>query len=114
MKKYYTDSDGGCFLFGNNDFSINLPNGYGDCKNTVLVFDSQDEFYSFLEEKYGKRNPYDVNFRWKTSIKGCFNLYGYDCSDMKNKDIKAKFDGKYGVYLRSSDYERPTLAIVKR
>ena len=114
MKKYYTDSDGGCFLFGNEDFSFNLPNGYGDCRNTVLVFDSHDEFYLFLEEKYGKRDPYDVGFRWKTSMKGCFNLYNYDCSNMSPKDIKVQFDGRYSLYLRSNEYGKPILAIVSR
>lgn len=112
MKTYYTESDGGCFLFGNKDFSFNLPNGYGDCRNKVIVFCSLDEFYSFLEEKYGKRNPYDVNFKWQTTIKGCFNLYNYDCSNMSPKDIKVRFNGKYSLYLRSSGYEQPILAIV--
>lgn len=111
MKKYYTDSDGGCFLFGNEDFSFNLPNGYGDCQNTVIVFDSFDEFYSFVREKYGNRYIGDV-FRWKTSLKGRFNLYKYDCSNMSPKDIKVKFDGEYSLYLRSNEYERPILAIV--
>lgn len=114
MKQYYTESDGGCFLFGNKDFSFNIPNGYGDCRNKVILFDSYAEFYSFLEEKYGNRNPYDVKFKWQTSIEGRFNLYNYDCSDMNEKDIKAKFDGKYSIYLRSGEYLQPTLAIVRR
>ena len=113
MKRCYTDSDGGCFLFGNENFSFNLPNGYGDGRNTVLIFDSEEEFKNYCIKKYGNEGWYE-RFRWKTFIKGKFNLYNYDCCEMVKKNIKAKFDGSYSIYLRMVDFEYPTLAIVKR
>lgn len=113
MKKYYTDSDGGAFLIGNKDFSFFISNNYGDCRNTVLVFESEEEYKNYCIEKYGKTDWRD-RFKWQTTIKGKFNLYNYDCSDMSDKDVKAEFNGKYGLYLRSNDYERPILAIVRK
>lgn len=113
MKKYYTISDGGCFLFGNKDFSFDIPNDYGDCRNTVLVFDTEAEFLEYTKKYYGEHRRASA-FKWKTSVNGSFNLYNYDCSDMSPKDIKAKFDGRYSIYLRSDEYELPILAIVKK
>lgn len=113
MKKYYTNSDVGCFLFGNKDFSFKLPNGVGDGRNTVLVFDSEEEYKAFCIKDYGEKRWYDA-FKWQMPINGKFNLYNYDCSDMDDKDIKAKFDGKYYLYLRYEMFERPILAIVKQ
>ena len=112
MKKHYTHSDGGCFLFGNKDFSFKLPNNYGDCRNTVLIFDNKEEFVIYLKEKY-KEDFCDRSFVWQTTIEAKFNLYNYDCCHMESKDIKARFDGRYSIYLRSVRGEYPVLAIVK-
>lgn len=112
MKKYYTHSDGGCFLFGNKDFSVKVFNGFGDCKNTVLVFESYIEFDKYCQEEYGKARGVRA-FESVTIINGNFNLYNYDCSDMDNKDIKVKFNGNYLLYLRNDVFEYPILAIVK-
>ena len=113
MKKYYTHSDGGCFLFGNKEAYIKVPNGYGDCKNTVLVFDNEPEFLAFSKEKYGESTMWWNRFKFIMKLEGCINLYNYDCADRSPDNIAAKFEGEYSFYLRSDEYEFPTLAIVK-
>lgn len=113
MKKYYTISDGGTILFGNKDFAFKLYNGFGDCENTVLVFDNQREFMDFCIKEYGNLNQ-DRAFKWIMPIKGKFNLYDYDCRiHLYDEYIVTSFDGEYSVYLRKTDCEYPILAIVK-
>lgn len=113
MKKYYTNSDVGCFLFGNKDFSFKVHNRAGDGRNTVLVFECEEEYVQYCKKEYGESRWHRA-FDWIMPINGKFNLYSDDCSNMDNKDIKAKFDGKYFLYLRSEMFERPILAIVKQ
>ena len=113
MKKYHTDSDVGSFLFGNKDFSFKLPNGYGDCENTVFVFDNNKEFWDYCIKQYGKEVK-DRYFKWKMSLSGKFNLYNYDCSDINEKDIEVSFDGSYNLYLRNNSWNTPILAIIKK
>lgn len=112
MKKYYTDSDGGSFLFGNKDFSFKLFNKFGDCRNTVLVFEDYEEYKQYCIKEYGESGWFRA-FDDIMPINGKFNLYKYDCSDMNDKDVKAKFDGKYYLSLRCGTFEYPVLAIYK-
>lgn len=110
MKKYYTDSDGGCFLIGNEDFLISLPNNFGDCRNTVIVCKDYKEFDEYCKEEFGRKGA-DF-FHWKGIFKGKFNLYKYDCATPTKENVKAKFDGDYSLYLRCESFEYPTLAII--
>ncbi len=112
MKKYYTNSDGGSFLFGNKDFSFKVFNGVGDGRNTVLVFEDYEEYKQYCIKAYGELGWWKA-FKDIMPINGKFNLYNYDCSDMNSKDIKARFDGKYYLHLRYEMFERPILAIVE-
>jgi len=111
MKKYYTDSDGGSFLFGNEDFSIKLPNGFGDCRNTVIVFDDYKEFHEYCQKEFGAKGA--DRFDWKLRITGRFNLYKYDCAALIKEEIKTKFDGDFMLFLRCENSEYPVLAIVR-
>ena len=114
MKTYFTDSDGGTVLFGNETFSFKLSNNYGDCTNTIHVFDSEKEFLEHCTERYGteRRNR---AFKWIMPVSGKFNIYNYDCLlRLSDEDIAASFEGTYSVYLRSSDYEAPIFALVPR
>lgn len=117
MKKYYTDSDGGTILFGNENFTFTVYNKFGDCRNTVIVFENDEEYLTWLMDKYGKKYYRDCNFDYITCCKGTFNLYKYDClSDKELKDrknIKAKLSGTYLVYVRCGNWEYPIIAIVK-
>lgn len=110
MKKYYTQSDGGSFLFGNENLSIKLPNNFGDCRNTVLVFEGYDEFRKYCEKEF-KKNGED-SFGWKLRITGKFNLYKYDCAALVKEEIKTKLDGDFMLLLRCEWHEYPILAIV--
>lgn len=110
MKKYYTNSDGGSFLFGNKDFSFKLPNGFGDGRNTVIVFEDYKEFKEYCEKEFGKNG---INhFHYKLRITGKFNLYKYDCAPLIKEEVKRKFDGDFMLYLRCEYYEYPVLAII--
>ena len=113
MKKYKTSSDGGCFLLGNETFTMNIPNGYGDGENIVYVFKDYDEYLGFLDKKYPtmKRDA----FEWQGTISGTFYLYDYDCiSKHEDESVLARLEGRYALYLRSAWHERPTLCLVKR
>lgn len=112
MKKFITCSDGGCFLFGNKDFSFKLPNGFGDCDNTVLLFEDQKEFFEYCKKEYGER-MWQKAFRWMMPVEGTFNLYEYDCCQMKPEEVVVELKGRYSLHLSRDQYEYPTLAIVK-
>ena len=96
MKKYYTNSDGGCFLFGNKDFSFKVFNNFGDCRNTVLVFEDYEEYVQYCKKEYGE-SRWDRAFKDIMPVNGKFNLYNYDCSDMNDKDINYKYYHSYRV-----------------
>ena len=113
MKTYYTNSDCGSLLLGNETFSMRLFNRYGDGENKVLVFGSVEEYTAFTKKQYGELRWHEA-FTFEAALRGVFNLYSDDCSDMRPDDVKTKFNGDYMVYLRNMDYEPPTFAFVKR
>lgn len=113
MRRLYTHSDGGCFLFGNETFSFSLPNNYGDCRNAVLIFEDEQEYIAYMKNKYGESKWYRAS-DWQTTLRGRFNLYRCDSSNMNPKDIAAKFNGRYEIYLRTDLFELPVLFVVKR
>lgn len=84
MKKMKTYSDIGGVLVGTKEFAVNLHNGIGDGTTTCIILDDKEE-----PPKYAKYN---------TMIKGTFNIYSYDCSNMKDEDIVVTLSGEYAVY----------------
>lgn len=80
-KCFKTMSDVGGVMVGNDDFSIIVPNGYGDGTTRVAVFD-KGEFYV------------DNLMQFFTSISGKFAIYGYDCDGAPETEL----DGRYGIY----------------
>ncbi len=113
MKRYKTESDIGSLLFGTEDFGVCVNNRFGDCTNKVLVFDSNEEFCSYVRDNDKYTDDPFRKFHFMNSIKGKFNLYKYDCAERIPENIKCKFDGKYFIYVRCEEYEYPTVAIVK-
>lgn len=114
MKKYKTVSDIGSLLFGTEDFGVTVFNRFGDCTNTVLVFESDAEYRKFVKDNDRfAADPFD-KFHIATRIEGKFNLYNYDCAERTPENVKCKFDGRYFVYVRCEEYEYPTIAVVKQ
>ena len=114
MRKYHTESTNGCVLLGNDAFSFGVPNNYGDCRNTVIVFDSSTEYAQYLRGTIDTEQHYSP-FEWVGSVCGSFNLYSCDCVpalDVLN--TVAKLTGNYEIYLRSNDYELPQFAFVPK
>ena len=76
---------------GNAEFSINIPNGYGDGDTRVAFFDD------YIPKKGLEYNNFGVNeLRYFTCLKGTFNIYDDDCS----KGYLATFSGRFGIYYR--------------
>lgn len=91
-KCFKTDSDISGVKVGNDEFSININNGYGDGTTRVAVFDDEQDFCC------------DHIMHYQTSIKGHCFIYDYDCGGKPVKEL----NGKYFVY----DY-RGLVAFVK-
>lgn len=99
MKKYYTDSDIGCVLIGNEGFGYAVDNCYGDGTTSVYVFADEKEF---------DNSDVKAKVKFDTSCKGKFNIYSYDCADLNSDDIVATLEGRYAVY-----HGNRTVAFVK-
>lgn len=79
---FTTYSDVASLKVGNEGFTINIPNQYGDGENNVYIFDNMVELSC-------------VDFL--TTIEGTFNIYGYDCG----KEVAITLHGKYAIYRAS-------------
>lgn len=73
-----TISDAGSVKIGNGDFSILIPNGYGD--GITNVFISEKEIH--------------VPLKFITTVEGVIEVFDYDCRDNVIKTIK----GKYAIF----------------
>lgn len=113
MKEYKTESDIGSLLFGTEECGFTVFNRFGDCTNTVLVFNNEAEYHEYVENKYGSTAALKL-FYFSERIDGRFNLYNYDCAERTSENIICQFDGKYFVYVRCQEWEYPTIAIVKQ
>lgn len=75
-----TISDAGSLKIGNESFSINISNGYGDGETKYAILERNelnDDMMDFL-----------------TSVEGTLNIYSYDCGSHINETIS----GRYGIY----------------
>ncbi len=76
-----TISDIGGLKIGNDSFSINIPNGYGD----------GDMYYTVLGKGCFNHDMLD----YFTSVRGTeINIYDYDCGD----EILETISGRFGIY----------------
>lgn len=85
-KIFKTYSDAGALKIGNKDFSILIPNGYGDGETRVAIIKLEEKKYYDLEA-----------FRFFTSVEGTFDIYDYDCDS--SGDIIQTIEGRYGIYV---------------
>lgn len=74
----HTYSDAGSLKIGNEDFTILVPNGFGDGEMRYAIV---DQFNSNMA------NPF-------TLIDGKFNIYTYDCGN----EIAEMIEGKFYIY----------------
>jgi len=81
-KCFKTDSDIGGVKVGNDEFSININNGYGDGTTRVAVFDDKQDFYC------------DGIMSFQTIINGHCFIYDDDCGGKPVKEL----NGRYCVY----------------
>lgn len=81
-KIFKTDSEMGSVKIGNDNFSILIPNGYGDGTSRVAVLD-KEEF------------PVGDYLDYFTTIKGKFYIFRCDWSE---NVIPEQLDGEYAVY----------------
>ena len=83
---FTTSCDGGSVKISNENFSILIPNGDGDGKAKVGIFNKKGEkFYSGMMEFF-------------TIVEGKFFIQDYDCSDDISSSIR-ELDGKYSIYV---------------
>jgi hypothetical protein len=83
-KQFKTYSDVGGLKIGNENFSMIIPNGYGDGTTRVAIF----------EERYIENEFNDMMLKFFTSVKGKFNIYGYDCGN----EVVKTLEGDYNIY----------------
>lgn len=82
MKKYYTAADAGSVRIGNDQFTILIPNGYGDGTTTVHILEREEE---------------QPEARFFTSFSGKdIKIYAYDCG---GDAVVATISGRFGVYI---------------
>lgn len=83
-RQFKTEADAGSVKVGNENFSVLIPNGYGDGFTRVAIFSKEE----FLAECY-------MNFL--TLISGTnISIYSYDCGDEVCKVI----NGVFAVYAK--------------
>lgn len=80
---FKTYADGGSVKIGNDSFSLNISNGYGDGTVRVSIFTKEDRFNENMMNYTG------------TALHGEFNIYEYDCGDT----IAKTMNGDYFVYI---------------
>lgn len=86
MLKFYTDSDAGAVKVGIiGQFTINIPNLYGDCTTEVIVLEENEE----LPDRA----------KWVVSVAGeQINIYAYDCGGERGEEIVTTLSGNYRCY----------------
>lgn len=84
MKRITTISDLGSVKVGTDDFTILIPNGYGDGNMTVFLAEKDEEIPSCA--------------RYFTFMQGkAINIYSYDGND--NTVEETLEEGRYGIYI---------------
>lgn len=76
-----TVADAGSLKIGSNEFTILIPNGYGDGVTTYAIFDSENELNCNM-------------LNYQTTISGTFGIFAYDCGD----EIVETVSGRFQVY----------------
>lgn len=89
MKQFTYVTDRGSIQLGNENFTCNINNYFGDGAFTVVV-----------TEKNELATPLFDNFLFQGTVQGTFNVYGYDCS---TTDVLITLTGKYGVFVNGGD-----------
>ena len=90
-KRLRTCSDIGGVRIGNADFSVNMFNGLGDGTTHVCIFNQR------------MPREFESSLRFNTTVKGSFNIYGYDCSE-GDESLRCKLEGRYGVYYADNRF----------
>jgi hypothetical protein len=75
-----TASDAGSLKIGNDNFSILIPNGYGDGRTLYSVVNSSDFNMDMM--------------KYFTLIEGKFSIYSFDCGNNRIETI----EGKYQIF----------------
>ena len=86
MKQYYYSADGGAIQLGNENFNCHFTNDYGDGTFSVFVINDGE-----MSTK---------GYKFKGSVQGTFNVYGYDCD---TETILTTLTGRYGVYAKDGN-----------
>lgn len=95
-------SDAGSLAVGDENFHINIPNGYGDGRFICRVYDENIDLDDFKK-----------GWKFYTTVSGDFYLFSYDCNNdigrkaEIEKDAAMKLSGRYAIYTRgvNDEYE---------
>lgn len=87
---YCTMSDIGSLKIGNGDFTMLVPNGYGDGETRVFVFKKGNANFIYYMLNIGD---------WSCSFKGVINIYHYDCGN----NVCATLNGSYTIYSENGN-----------
>ena len=103
MKQYYTYSDIGSVLIGNEEWTFAVPNGIGDGRTVVRVYNTEKEF---MESPW-----YKEGMHFLSSVQGTFGIFENDCDfhallnhTITMKDAKCVLKGRYGVFNKNNSY----------
>lgn len=83
MEKYYTEADAGSVRIGNENFTVLIPNGWGDCRTSVTILDKN--------EKVVKDTKFFTSFEGQN-----IKIYKYDCGGDEYVTI---LSGRFGAYI---------------
>jgi hypothetical protein len=95
MKNFETVSDLGSLRIGNDDFTLLLPNGYGDCENDVTITDTDN-----IDETELK----GFNFMGSLKVENGKDMFIYH-SDIDDEyyDKEKLESGEYNIYRYTND-----------
>lgn len=105
MKHFKTDSDIGCVLIGNEEWTWAVPNIGGDGETDVFISEKED--IKFKKENYNNRNYIVDENKCKhwidyiSTVQGKVGIYNYDCAFSDKEALKNPIEileGRYAVY----------------
>lgn len=90
MKQFTTGSDAGSVKVGNENFTVLIPNGYGDGLTNVYVLEENEDICDFTKKA-----------KYFTAVEGTFNLYDDDC--IKDATVLITLTGWYSAWYYNGE-----------
>ena len=89
VKSFTTESDVGAVKIGNESFTFNLPNGIGDVRNVIEIWEVAG---NYEETKFDEEFEFMINGEE-------INIYQYDCDKPVKENVAYTIHGEHAVYI---------------